>query len=256
MTLAVHEVGGEVRARAWGPGADWALDQLPDLLGAADDWTGFEARHPVVVEARRRHPHLRRGRTARVLEALVPAIIEQKVTGKEAFHGFRALVRAYGEPAPGPGARLGLHLQPDAGTLARVPSWAWLRLQVDPARSRAVVTAARHAEALERVAARSADPADLDRAIRSLPGLGVWTSAETRQRALGDPDAVSFGDFHVAKDVGWALTGRETDDRGLAELLEPWRPHRGRVVLLLEAARRRRPRRGPRASVRGHMPPV
>lgn len=257
MSLAIesHDAAGEVRARAWGPGADWALDQLPDLLGAADDWTGFEARHPVVAEAWRRYPHLRLGRTARALEALVPTIIEQKVTGKEAFGGFRALVLKYGAPAPGPAP--GLHVQPDAATLVSIPSWAWLGLQIDPARSRAVVTAARHADALERIAGASVHPAaDLDRAIRSLPGLGVWTSAEVRQRALGDPDAVSFGDYHVAKDVGWALSGREFDDRALQAALEPWRPHRGRVPLLLGAAGLRRPRRGHRMSVRGHLPTV
>ncbi len=259
VTLAVwsRDAAGEVRASAWGPGAGWAIDQLPDLLGAADDWTGFEARHPVVAEAWRRYPHVRLGRTARPLEALVPTIIEQKVTGQEAFSGFRSLVLEYGEPAPGPGTAAGLRLQPDAATLAGIPSWAWLGLHIDPARSRAVVTAARHADALERIAGRAEDPsADLDRAIRSLPGLGVWTSSEARQRVLGDGDAVSFGDFHVAKDVGWALVGREIDDRELSEVLEPWRPHRGRVPLLLGAARIRRPRRGHRASVRGHLPHV
>jgi 3-methyladenine DNA glycosylase/8-oxoguanine DNA glycosylase len=259
VTLAIESrrADGEVRASAWGPGAGWALDQLPDLLGAADDWAGFEPRHPVLVEAWRRHPHVRLGRTGRPLEAPVPTIIEQKVTGKEAFAGFRDLVRNHGEPAPGPGPRVGLRLQPDAVTLAAIPSWAWLGLHIDPARSRAVVTAARHADALERIVARGAEPAAaLDRAVRSLPGLGVWTSAETRQRALGDPDAVSFGDYHVAKDVGWALMGREIDDREMSEVLEPWRPHRGRVPLLLGAAGIRRPRRGHRASLRGHFPHV
>lgn len=264
VTLAIEsrDAAGEVRARAWGPGAEWALDQLPELLGGRDDWSGFEARHPVVAEAWRRHPHLRLGRTGRPFEALVPTIIEQKVTGKEAFAGFRALVVEYGEPAPGPGSAVGLFIQPDAAALAGIPSWAWLGLHIDPARSRALVTAARHAAAFDRLADVRTVPdlrstaERLDRAIRSLPGLGVWTSAEVRQRALGDADAVSFGDFHVAKDVGWALCGREFDDLELAQALEPWRPHRGRVPLLLGAARLRRPRRGQRASLRGHFPRV
>ncbi|WP_220793131.1 DNA-3-methyladenine glycosylase family protein [Nocardioides stalactiti] len=263
MTLSVDARTSEglVEARAWGPGAGWALDQLPALLGADDDWTGFEPRHPVVAEAWRRHPHVRLSRSGRPFESLVPTIIEQKVTGKEAFAGFRDLVRRYGEPAPGPGRAAGLHLPPTPEQVAAVPSWAWLGLHVDPARSRALVTAARHADALDRIVARGADggadTADaLDRALRSLPGLGAWTSAEVRQRTLGDPDAVPFGDFHVAKDVGWALTGQEIDDREMAALLEPWRPHRGRVVLLLGAAGLRRPRRGHRASLRGHFPHV
>ena len=108
---------GEVRASAWGPGAEWVLDSLPGLLGAHDDWSGFEPRHPVLEEARRRHPHLRTGRTGLVMEALVPAIIEQKVTGQEAFAGFRMLVHRFGERAPGPGREMGLRVQPDAATL-------------------------------------------------------------------------------------------------------------------------------------------
>ena len=251
LALDVRRRDGAVVAEAWGPGADWALTQLPELLGAADDWAGFEPRHPVVAEAWRRHPHVRLGRTGLVVEALVPSAIEQRVTGMQAFAGFRALVRRHGEPAPGPGADVDLWLQPDAGTLRAVPSWEWLRLGIDHARSRVVVAAARHAESLDRIAG---DPASADRRLRSLPGVGVWTSAEVRQRALGDPDAVSFGDFHVAKDVGWALTGTPVDDRGMAELLEPWRPQRGRVPLLLAVAGLRRPRRGPRITLPGHLP--
>jgi 3-methyladenine DNA glycosylase/8-oxoguanine DNA glycosylase len=87
-----------------------------------------------------------------------------------------------------------------------------------------------------------------------LVGVGVWTSAEVRQRAHGDPDAVSFGDYHVAKDIGWALTGSPVDDDGLAELLEPYRPHRYRVQRLLELDDAWRPRRGPRMSARTHLP--
>ncbi len=194
VTLAVSEqdTDGAVRAAAWGPGAEWALEQLPELLGDADDWSGFEPRHPVLEDARRRHADLRLGRTSRVLEALVPSIIEQKVTGQEAFSGFRHLVRRHGEPAPGPGPALRLMLQPEARTLSAIPSWEWLRLHIDPARSKAVVTAARHADALERLVGLTGE--DADRRLRSLPGVGVWTSAEVRQRALGDPDAVSFGD--------------------------------------------------------------
>jgi 3-methyladenine DNA glycosylase/8-oxoguanine DNA glycosylase len=251
-TLALEDRRGEVRARAWGPGAEWALESVPAMLGAYDDVSGFEPRHPLLVEAWRRHGSWRIGRTGLVLEALVPAIIEQKVTGQEAFAGFRALVHRFGEPAPGPGADLRLRLQPDAARLRTIPSWEWLRLHVDPARSRTLVAAARVADSLERVVGLPGDEAD--RRLRSLPGLGVWTSAEVRQRALGDPDAVSFGDYHVAKDVGWALTGSPVDDDGLAELLEPWRPHRGRVPVLLGLAGLRRPRRGPRMAPRTHLP--
>ncbi|MCX6401275.1 MAG: DNA-3-methyladenine glycosylase 2 family protein [Propionibacteriales bacterium] len=251
LAVSSQDPEGVIAARAWGAGSEWALDQLPALLGDLDDWTGFEPQHPVLVEARRRNPHLRIGRTGRVLEALVPAIIEQKVTGQEAFAGFRSLVRRHGTPAPGAGAERRLMVQPDAERLRSIPSWEWLALHIDPARSRAVVTAARHADALERIDGTSGEEAE--RRLRSLPGVGVWTSAEVRQRAFGDPDAVSFGDYHVAKDVGWALTGEPFDDARLAAFLAPWRGHRGRVPLLVATAGLRRPRHGPRMSPREHL---
>jgi 3-methyladenine DNA glycosylase/8-oxoguanine DNA glycosylase len=243
---------GEVHAEAWGPGAEWALESVPGLLGADDDPSGFEPRHPVLVEAWRRHGDVRIGRSGLVMESLVPAILEQKVTGQEAFAGFRMLVHRYGERAPGPGRELRLWLQPTPERLRTIPSWEWLRMHVDPARSRALVGAARVADALERTAGLPHDEAD--RRMRSLPGIGVWTSAEVRQRAHGDPDAVSFGDYHVAKDIGWALTGTPFDDDELAEFLEPWRPHRGRVQALVGLAGLHRPRRGARMAPRTHLP--
>jgi 3-methyladenine DNA glycosylase/8-oxoguanine DNA glycosylase len=243
---------GEVHAEAWGAGATWVLDSVPSMLGADDDVAGFAPTHPVLADAHRRRPHWRVCRTGLVMEALVPAIIEQKVTGQEALGGFRMMVHRFGDRAPGAGAARGLWVQPSAATVRMIPSWEWLRLHIDPARSRAVVRAAQVAAAVERTAGLPAD--EVDRRLRSLPGVGVWTSAEVRFRAHGDADAVSFGDYHIAKDVGWALTGEEVDDDGLAELLEPYRPHRYRVQRLVELAGLRRPRRGPRMAPRRHLP--
>jgi 3-methyladenine DNA glycosylase/8-oxoguanine DNA glycosylase len=252
VRLRSRPVDGEVHVSAWGDGAAWALDSVPSMLGAADDVTGFAPTHPVLADAHRRRPHWRVCRTGLVMEALVPAIIEQKVTGQEALGSFRRLVHRFGERAPGAGADRGLWVQPSAETVRMVPSWEWLRMHVDPARSRAVVRAAQVAPAIERTAAMPAEEAD--RRLRSLPGIGVWTSAEVRFRAHGDADAVSFGDYHIAKNVGWALTGREVDDDGLAELLEPYRPHRYRVQRLVELAGLGRPRHGPRMAPRRHLP--
>jgi 3-methyladenine DNA glycosylase/8-oxoguanine DNA glycosylase len=241
---------GEVEAEAWGEGADWVLDGLPALLGDDDDPAGFRAdRHPLVAEAWRRRPHVRFGASHRLWEALVPAVIEQKVTGQEAFAGFRRLVHRYGERAPGPGGELRLWVQPAPDTVRLVPSWEWLRMHVDPARSRTLVRAATVAATLERLGRDEADAK-----LRTLPGIGEWTSAEIRSRAFGDADAVSFGDYHIAKDVGWAVTGTPYDDDELRAFLEPWRPQRNRVVALVHGFAGGRPRRGPRMAPRTHLP--
>lgn len=244
---------GEVRGRAWGAGADWALEHMPRLLGAGDDPGGFEAHHhPEVAEGWRTHRHWRIGGTGLVMESLVPSILEQKVTGKQAFGSFRELVRRHGEPAPGPVAPLRLMLQPTPATIAAVPSWEWLRLGVQPAQSRTVVTACRLATSLERITEVSHEEADAR--LRSVRGIGVWTSAEVRQRALGDPDAVSFGDYHLANWVGWALVGHDITDDEMGALLEPYRPQRGRAAAMAIVGGRTRPRRGPRMSIPTHLP--
>ena len=244
--------GSSIEATAWGPGAEWVLASVPAMLGDQDDATGFVAHHPLVAEAARRFSGWRVPRTGLVLEALIPAIIEQKVTGKEAFGSYRTLVHRYGERAPGEGGARGLWVIPSAATWARIPSWEWLRAGVDSARSGAAVRAAGAAGRLEECV--DLTPHDASRRLRAIPGVGIWTAAEVRHTALGDADAVSFGDYHVAKDIGWALTGSEVDDDGLAELLEPYAGHRYRVQRLLELAGVARPRRGHRMPLPTHLP--
>ncbi len=244
--------GDRVVATAWGAGARWALGRLPEALGAEDDPSGFAPIHPALERAHRDHRHWRVGRSGLVIEALVPAILEQRVTGKQAFGAYRRLVRRYGDAAPGPGAERDLVAPPDVDGWLRIPSWEWIRAGVDAARADTVMRALRVAPALERCA--GLDPVEPRQRLRSVRGIGVWTAAEVAQRALGDADAYSVGDYHVPKDIGWALTGKPSDDEGLADLLEPYRGHRYRVQWLVTAARLGRPRRGPRMPVPTHLP--
>ncbi len=232
---------------AWGSGAEEFIETLPAMLGLKDDDSDFVPGHPTVAAAHRRVPHLRLGRTGLVLEALIPAIIEQRVPGADAFRSWRVLVTKYGTPAPGP-APVGMRVMPPAQVWRHIPSWEFHRANVDPRRAQTVVACARRASSLERLASRPAVQAR--EALMSLPGVGEWTAAETAQRAFGDADAVSVGDYHIPKMIGWTLLGRPVDDAGMLELLEPMRPHRQRVVRLLEASGLAyEPRRGPRLPV-------
>lgn len=70
----------EIRTAAWGSGAEWATAQVPELLGAGDDWSGLDTfAHPVLDGSRRANPGLRIPRTTLVFESLVPAVLEQRV---------------------------------------------------------------------------------------------------------------------------------------------------------------------------------
>jgi 3-methyladenine DNA glycosylase/8-oxoguanine DNA glycosylase len=242
----------EVTATAWGAGADWALEHVPDLVGEGDDDTGFVAHHRVVAEAARRFTGWRVPRSNLVMDALVPAIIEQKVTGQESRYGYARLVRRFGEPAPGPAGERGMLVPPTAAGWRGIPSWEFLRSGVDPARADTIQRVCRVAGRLEEATRLAGAPARAR--LRTVPGVGQWTAAEVAQRALGDADAVSLGDYHVAKNIGWALTGAQVDDDGLTELLEPYAGHRFRVQRLLELAGVARPRHGARMAPRTHLP--
>ena len=250
LHLARHQHG--VEAAAWGPGAEWAIEGVPELLGSGDDWSELDVTgSPFLAEAWRRNPGLRLLRTRQVFEMLLAAIFEQKVTGKEARNSWRLLILKYGEEAPGP-APSGMMVFPSAETWRTVPSWEWHRAAVGPERSVTAMRAAVVASSLERTLEHGRDGAAVAKKLRSIPGIGVWTAAETTQRAHGDADSPSIGDYHLPAVIGWALIGKPVDDDGMLELLAPWQGHRQRIMRLIEASGFAKPRFGPRMTVQDH----
>ncbi|HUN37574.1 MAG TPA: DNA-3-methyladenine glycosylase 2 family protein [Trebonia sp.] len=264
VTSEATAVGGtRILARAWGPGTAWILDALPGCLGLDDDVSGFDpGDHPLIRDSARRNPGLRIGHSGRLLEALVPAILEQKVVILEAHRAWKILLWKHGTPPPGP-APAGMRVFPAPSVWRRIPSWDWHRAGVEGVRAETIIRAVTVAGSLERLT--EASHADADRKLRTINGIGVWTSAEARQRACGDPDAVSVGDAHLSNIVGFALAGRDrTDDAGMLELLKPYAGQRYRVTRLIGLSTVRTPgviprrnaggppRRGPRMPVRDY----
>ena len=248
-TIRLSVTRGTLRAEAWGPGASAVLAAVPALVGLDDDPSAFRPEHPLLRELARHSIGLRIGRSGAVMEALVPAIIEQKVTGTEAFRAFTALVRTFGEPAPGVGKDLDLWVQPAPETLARLPYHRFHPLGLERRRADTIRFAASRAARLEECASMPLDAAR--RRLESLPGVGPWTAAEVALRALGDADAVSVGDYHLPNLVAWALAGEpRASDARMLELLEPYRGQRARVIRLLESSGIRAPRYGPRMEAR------
>jgi 3-methyladenine DNA glycosylase/8-oxoguanine DNA glycosylase len=246
-TIRLVACDRRLEAEAWGPGADRALDAVPALVGLDDDRSGWEPeRHPLIRELDRRNRGVRLGRSEAVIEALVPAILEQKVTGREAWRGLRGIVRRWGEPAPGP---FDLRLLPVPAALAAVSYFELHPLGIERRRADLVRRVADRANRFEEIVTMARP--DAYARLTALPGIGPWTAAEVALRALGDPDAVSVGDFHLPNVVAFALTGEaRADDRRMLELLAPWRGQRARVIRLLELSGVRPPAFGPRYAAR------
>ncbi|MFE9435700.1 DNA-3-methyladenine glycosylase family protein [Streptomyces sp. NPDC006640] len=243
-TLRVTLRDGTARGEAWGPGADWLLDRLPELLGAADDPAAFEPRHRLLAVTRHRRPGLRLVRTGLVMESLIPSVLEQKVTTDEAYRAWRLLVRKFGEPAPGP-APESMYVMPAPRTWALIPSWEWHRAGVDDKRASTVLRAVRVAPRLEE--AVRLDPERARERLELVSGIGPWTSAEVVQRSHGAADCVTVGDLHLPGIVGYALAGdRDADDAVMLELLEPYAGQRHRAARLILLSGRTPARRVPK----------
>jgi 3-methyladenine DNA glycosylase/8-oxoguanine DNA glycosylase len=236
-----------VDAEAWGPGAARALAAAADHLGARDRPETLVTDDPVVAPLLRRFRGLRFGRTGRLLEKLIPTILAQKVTGAGAARSWRDLLVRHGERAPGPFA--GLWVPPTVERLRELAYYDFHPLGVERRRAETILGAVRRARRLERLVEGSAE--DAEAALRALPGIGPWTAASVVGGVFGDADAVPVGDYHLPHIVTHAFTGeaRGTDARML-ELLEPFRPHRGRVLALLLAGGHGPPRHGPRLPIR------
>ncbi|MFV2104127.1 DNA-3-methyladenine glycosylase family protein [Micromonospora sp. LOL_024] len=246
-TLALRTAGGDLVAEGYGPGAGWVVERADSVAGLRDDLTGFAdlaATHPVVARLSAAHQGLRLPATGLLFSRVLRAVLEQKVTGKEAYRGYAATVRHFAEPAPGP---VRLLLPPDPAAVAAAGYWVFHPFGIEQRRAETLRRAARMADRLQ----RCADPAEATRVLRAIPGVGPWTAAEVVRVAYGDPDAVSVGDFHVPNTVAWALAGEPRgDDARMLTLLAPFRGHRGRVCRLLEAAGVQAPKFGPRAPIR------
>jgi 3-methyladenine DNA glycosylase/8-oxoguanine DNA glycosylase len=232
-----------LRLEAWGAGAEWLAERAPALVGELDDDSDFRPEHRLLRELHRRHPGLRLCRSEAVFEAALASILEQRVPGAEAWLAWRALLWDLGEPAPGPLAGLRVPPEPARVAAARYP--VFHRYGVERRRAETARLAAAHASRLEE--ALELTPEAARARLRALPGMGHWTAAEVATVALGDPDAVSVGDYHLPHLVSWALAGeRRGSDERMLELLEPYRGHRARVLRLLVAGGMAPPRRGPR----------
>lgn len=245
-SLRIRRTREDVIGEAWGEGASWLLDRLGPIAGLEDDPTAFTTDDPTVSHLHRTHPGLRFGRTELVFDALLVAICGQKVTGSEAAAAMRGLHQRFGDPAPGPNQRL--RLPPDPARMSQAPYYDFHEMHLEKRRADLIRRVSALADRIDATATRSPDGAA--EMLASFPGVAAWTTAKTLEVSHGDADQVAVGDFHFKHIVVHHLTGRDRgSDQEMLELLEPFRPHRGRVIRLLHTLGHE-PRFGPRLTPR------
>ncbi len=234
VTLQLARAKDGVVARAWGPGAAWALDRADALAGLRDDPSGLEVPPGPLATLARRGRAIRLPRSPWVFDGLVEYVLQQRVTFRDAARAHRRLVEALGAAAPGPPGLL-LPLAPS--------DWRHLgdgdlrRAGIDGHRGRTLRTAARAGRLVD--SAFDVAPPAARAVLSAVPGCGPWTVEFTMGLVLGDPDAVPTGDLHLPHEVGQALAGEpRADDARMLELLAPFRGNRFRLLRLLLAAGR------------------
>lgn len=258
IVLALSWADGAVRIKVVAQGAcssedvERAIGVARSITAVDDDPTEFLAmvRSHDVLGPLARQVDPRIAATPTVFESFAIAVIEQLVTGFEARASIRRLWRIAGEPVP----NTNLRAPPTARAVKRVPMWKMHEIGVGAKRAVTLHEGAGRGEALERL--RTQAPAVAVETIQSLRGVGPWTANAVARSGLGWTDAVPVGDFHAPYTIAAALGGRDdltrddprAADAAMLEVLEPFRPHRARVALLLErwAAPGERPWRLPR----------
>lgn len=246
VSLEARHQGDAVRVRLWGNGSDWVAPHVEALLGLRDDPTSFAPRDPKFREVWKLTLGIHLPTLPVLFPRLAQVVLLQLVTTGEGQRAWRRIVKDLGSPAPGPHE---LHLPPRSEDVAGAP---WVRYVADGVphkQARTLVRCARRMVSLEESGTWGGEEA-LE-AVAALPGIGPWTVGYLRGTALGDPDAVMTGDYHLPHSAAWILAGRERGtDEEMLELLEPYRGHRFRVIRAFWASGIRPPRRGPKRGLR------
>ena len=244
-TIRAEVTGASVRVDAWGAGAGYVEGRAASWLGLDRPLPPIPDLHPDVSALAKRFPGIRMGRTLDLHGILVQTILQQKVTSPDAAAAKRGLALRFGHAPPGPAEVVpeGLRLLPSAKELAALPYYEMHPCRIERKRAEILRTVSKR---IRRIHQLQEEPPEAVEVLAKLPGVGVWTIGLLRA-ALGDEDAVIVGDYHVPNVVAWLLAkeDRATDERML-ELLEPYRPHRFRVLALIEAAHLHAPRYGPK----------
>ncbi len=252
VTLELKRLDTEtISTNAWGEGSEWATNKVPDLLGVDDGSNSFAPEDELAKLWK--NNKFRLGRTDLVWDSAIGAILSQKVQVTKAMQSLRGLRNMFGAVAPGP---LRSKLLPTPPQVCEMSYTDFHRLGVERKRAETIIRLAKEIPRLKvQPITRPANYLDQDRLnmkrLASIRGIGLWTLGLIDAVAYGNSDAVPVGDYHIPNTVAWNLHGiSRATDAEMLEMLEPYRPHRWRVIRLCKA-NSSAPKYGPRLSLRG-----
>ena len=234
-----------VQAELWGPGARCLEARLPSYLGLDQSLIAADLEGLPKVLQRLRAQGLRRTlRPGSLMETLVPIILQQLVTWREAAATYRTLVKQLGSRAPGPFSSL--HVAPPVTALRNLTSADLRAMKISGRRAQALMATARYAERIEAVT-QDENHDRLTKMLMALPGMGPWTTAFYLGLELGNPNVVPTGDYHLPASIAWAFRGqRDADDTEMLRILKPYLGNRFDIIRLVMGANIQVPRRTPR----------
>lgn len=240
-TYSVRGHANHLACELFGPGTDWLRPHLPGVLGLEDDPTQFQPTGKLEAIARaHRTTHL--PKLPVLFDRLVSIILQQLIAYRDACANWARLVRRYGTQAPGP---CDLWLPPTPERYQSLGDYDLIASGILPKQARLVLKLARSANRIERLG--ETDHEKLVKFLLAQRGIGPWTVGFLQRSGLGDADAVMPGDIGFPRTVAYYFEGKkQADDADMLRLLEPYRPHRFRVLQMLIAAGAGPPKAAPK----------
>ncbi len=188
------------------------LDAEPSTIAAA------LSADPALASIVADRPGLRVPTTVDVWETVVRAIVGQQVSVAGARTLLGRVVRDLGSTDVG-----GLRAFPTADEVADAGPDRIAAIGMPGARARSLVAVA-SGVADGSIDLRSGDLDTVGEALLAVPGIGPWTVAYVRLRALGDPDVLPETDLGIRH--GAAALGLPDAPRALADRARAWSPWR------------------------------
>lgn len=212
-----------------------ALVQMFDLDTVIEDFHSQVRSDRNLSEIVAHRPGIRLPVFADPFEGIVRTILGQHVSISASRTVTGRLVRSFGDLAPQLGGKT-FYFFPHAHALAEASVAALRSIGLTRVKALAIQQAAKAVSdrKLDLTGLRGYLPSDTEATLRSLPGIGPWTTAHIRMRVVGDRDAFPATDLGVIKalarmDPNGARPGWQAAER----MAEAWRPWRAYVTLHL-----------------------